>query len=179
MLVSRSASIAVTVCSGCWIGDPPDYGEPPQTPPILDAVRASPQTDRVHTYISGETVAVLVPFRSEDRGVAPEAHLFAEYHIDDKRVELGSDSRQVASDFTDVSREFSISWRTGSISLGCHRISLVATHSGNLREGNLPIDEADTDVIDWLVEITAVGAEPSAKLSECPSITDTDGSASR
>ena len=173
-MTSLATTVVALSATGCLVSDPPEYQEPERTAPMLQRSLAIPAPTEILPISLGDTVTFTVPFRSEDAGVTPIAVLVLDYTIRGREDALSSDPNQPPSDFNDTTRSFSITHTFDGVDLGCHQISLVATHFGNLDTNFLPVSLEDTDVVTWWAEITDPADPESSTLDSCPSNTDLD-----
>ncbi len=175
-MTALATTVVALSATGCLVSEPPEYQDETRTAPMLQRTLAVPAPTEILPISLDDAVTFTVPFRSEDAGVTPIAVLWLDYTIRGREARLGVDPFQPASDFHDTSRNFSITLGfTDDNLLGCHQISLVATHRDNLDTGTwLPVSLEDTDVITWWAEIIDPENPESSTLDSCPSNTDLD-----
>ncbi|MBK7580807.1 MAG: hypothetical protein IPI67_11430 [Myxococcales bacterium] len=152
----------VPVAVACIVSDPAEYGVAKQTPPFLDATQAKPSVLYRYDLTSGQTLAVNVPVRAEDAGDELVAQLYLDYLVVGRQTLLGF--RQLAPGKFEDERTIDIP-ANNIVTQGCHAVSLVVTHRGNLNEKNAPILSADTAILSWWINVDDDGTNT---MSECP-----------
>ncbi|HLV66093.1 MAG TPA: hypothetical protein VKY73_09780 [Polyangiaceae bacterium] len=165
---------------GCLVADPPEYREPPRTPPILDLVAAKPLISEIivrdtRTGLDADRVIeFVVPLRSEDN----DEYVWWAFHIDygfapPSETLIGVPQRITPSTFDDVSRSINYKWDIPSVAYraGCHTITLVVSHDStwNLVEARPHVIEGqhDTAMATWWLNLNP---PPDARdtLLDCP-----------
>lgn len=157
------------VAGACVLSEPPDYGIARQSPPFFwNLLKADPSIWVVKPYSSnGPPQNVSVPVRSEDAGDPLVGIMFLDYK------KLDSDGGEIpnqigsgylpAGTFDETDRVMKAFWVVPP-KKGCHTVTLVVTHSKNL-DGNVPINDADTAIISWPVDIDDDG---TSLVGDCP-----------
>lgn len=147
----------------CVVSDPAEYGVAKQTPPFLNANKASPSVLHTRLMGSGETLIVNVPLRSEDAGDELLAQLFLDRGVTGKQQLLSF--RDIPPGKLEEKRTISITAPIQTDKPGCHAVSLVVTHKANLTEDNQPKDDNDTAILTWWVNVDDDGTN---LLGDCP-----------
>lgn len=146
----------------CLVTSSPSFEEPERTPPFLLEPTALPDLRQVVVVDMSEPgpVEFSAGVRSEDNGVDVQGRLVLDYGFKPPggppgatyRQPLGDPVNVEASTLDDTSRALTTRWFTGSnkTTLGCHNVTLFATHNINFETG-CPADPADFDHVTWTV----------------------------
>ena len=158
-----SLLLAFVAPVSCVVSDPAEYGVAKQTPPFLDANKASPSVLLTRPLASGEKLLVNVPVRSEDAGEELRAVLFLDRNLAKQQL---LDVREVPpGKLEDTGRSISASAVIPDV-VGCHSVCLVVTHKSNLNEDTKePIRSDDAAVLTWWVNVDDDGTN---LLGDCP-----------
>lgn len=151
--------------AGCIVGDPPELGQPQQTPPFVDTAKTDPTPGRVIQLESGDNLPLTVPYRSEDAGEDLFATLWLDYEVEGERLIT---FRQLpAGTLDDGERQFSTSWTVPAPLSGCHQLTFVLTHLSSM-DGTKPSSEAaDVATVTWWLNVGDSAEEPNL-LADCP-----------
>lgn len=159
---------------GCIVPEPPTYDPPSPTAPVLDTFGANP-TNLYPTSLPGDRVPgfqLTVPFRSEDSGEEVWAGLYIDWGTNPSPLP-NNYRRYEPSTYDDDKRRIDITIR-GSLSPGCHTVSLFVTHMSNTlvdKSGELYLNEdaaeGDLGVATWFFNVDPPATDPTT-LSRCP-----------
>lgn len=142
--------------SACLVTSSPSFDEPSQTKPFLDFESASPDPRRILTIEPGsqERHSFSALVRSEDLEEDVRVRLLVDYG---KCGSNGSPfaglllaSPVPASTFDDTGRKAVVDTTLESLSEGCHRLTMIATHEFEDPIG-CPTDPEDFTQITWTV----------------------------
>lgn len=173
-LVCPSLALSSVLASGCLVADPPEYREPPRTPPILDLVAAKPLIGEIlvaDRRTGDASINFVVPVRSEDNGEALWWAFHFDYGFPGSTV-IGLQNRVQPSTFDDVTRAIEFEWHIGSAHpAGCHPITLLVSHEStwNLNEARPHVIDAqyDTAMATWWLNLDPP-ADARDTLIDCP-----------
>ena len=164
----------------CIVADPPEYRDPVQTRPLLDAYKAVPITQQVLLAYTADTVGIpiSVPVRSEDAGEDLLAHFYLDYGtLPQPGISLGEQPLRVqripASTYIDSSRSASYQggWKVKATT-GCHLLTLIVAHASSfqrLDQDHLDPIRASSDaaIINWWVNVNPT-LDTIHTLTNCP-----------
>jgi hypothetical protein len=160
--------------SGCLVPEPPTYDPRSPTAPVLDTFSANP-TNLFPTTLTTSQVngfQFKVPYRSEDAGEEVWAGLYVDWGTNTSPIP-NNYRRYEPSTYDDADREISISIK-GSLTPGCHTLSLFVTHMRNTLvddAGELYLNEDaakdDLGVATWFFNIDPPATDPTT-LPRCP-----------
>jgi hypothetical protein len=167
----------------CLVTSSPSFDEPQRTPPFLMAQTASPDLRRIKVIDlfkfkpSGTHADFSAGVRSEDAGSSVVGRLVLDYGVrgDDGRpyvAVLQEGTLLPPATLDDPPRTLTAQWFPKT-TLGCHTVTLFATHAIDLTTG-CPADAADFDLITWTVWVCDSGpgecCDPNSPEAEggCP-----------
>lgn len=163
--------------SGCIVPEPPTYDPRSSTAPVLETFDANP-TNLFPTSLPGDRVPgfqFTVPFRSEDSGEEVWAGLYIDWGTNLSPLP-NNYRRYEPSTYEDDERQIDITIK-GSLSPGCHTVSLFVTHMSNTlvdMSGELYLNEdaakGDLGVATWFFNVDPPATDPTT-LSRCPART--------
>ncbi|MEZ4295794.1 MAG: hypothetical protein R3B70_12520 [Polyangiaceae bacterium] len=141
----------------CLVTSSPSFEEPERTPPFLLGPTARPDLHQIKVVdLKGAPeIEFSAQVRSEDNGEDVLGRLVLDYGsplsgpgipfqatLDETRVE--------ASTLDDTTRSLTTQWYPFDESLGCHTVTLFATHEIDL-DTRCPADPKDFDSLTWTV----------------------------
>ena len=158
-------------CQSCIVADPPEYRDPVQTRPLLDAFSAAPPTSQVINWSPSDLgpIKFSVPVQSEDANQVLFVRFILDYGTDDQTVV--SPQTYPASTYDDPSRVISYDW-TPQRKKDCHIMSLIVAHQPTFKgtdSNQLDPEKAKADaaIMNWWVNIDP--DNPAANtLANCP-----------
>lgn len=139
----------------CLVAGPPDYEDPRQTPPVLDLNQAEPSINQIiGDKQPGDQIAFNLPVRSEDVGDGLTAALYLDGLTTPELQTAGK--KLPPSTFDDTSRKFIFTWTIPSIPAGCHRVTLLVTHSQHFDFFATPnyTDPSDIALATWWLNLS-------------------------
>lgn len=146
------------LAAGCLADPPPDFDPVEKTPPILLLEGAKPRVSDLLRDRPGDTISFVVPFRSDDAG----EDLLGVLHLDfgtTASTFLQSSARLPGGVLADTDRSVEITWRVPANLSGCHSLTLLVTHIGNLDfSTQRPLDADDVGRVTWWIDVGGSGA---------------------
>ena len=161
-LARLSLLLGLVAPVSCIVSEPAEYGVAKQTPPFLDANKATPNVLHTYDLALGDTILVNVPFSSEDVGEELRAFLWLDRGVIGKKTllnfrdvppgKLEDDKRAIG-----MPAEIQVA--------GCHSLSLVVSHRTNFNDNNEPKLSSDTAILNWWLNVEDDG---TTLLGDCP-----------
>jgi len=162
LLAAVTLACIVAMTPSCFITSTPDFKPPPQTPPFLLGETASPTLGEIVTFHPGDTINVSAGLRSEDDLSQVDVRLYVDYG---RNTTPGQPYFGIPVQGTPVApstmldtipRHASVVWTPspGSLSPGCHRITLMVSHAFatsfiTTGEVTCPANLSDSDALSW------------------------------
>lgn len=171
----------------CLVTSSPTFEEPKRTRPFLLSESSSPDIRRIKVVDTSKSLPLefSVSVVSEDAEDDVVGRLVLDYGIEvDGRPyhqPLGDPGSVAAATLDDGPRTLTARWEsTYKPTLGCHYVSLLATHDLNFATG-CPVDPADFDFLTWTVIVcdssqapccdpTDPAADGGCAAAECPAV---------
>ncbi len=154
------------VITSCVVSNPPEYSSAEQTPPLLVLLDADPLVGKVVGVPVGERLSLNVPVRSED---APGDELIARLYLDYGNLETEEVQAPLVllprGSYDDVERRVEMTWVVPQLQPGCRQLSLVVTHRSNLDPNGRPLDNRDTAVAVWWLNVSDTNSDNP--MSDC------------
>jgi hypothetical protein len=155
----------LAIVTSCVVSDPPEYTNPAATPPLLVLLEASPPVSVVRATNTGDLILFNVPVRSEDEvGDELIARLYLDFRLDSEVVQAPLVILPAGS-YADE-RSIEMSWVVPQLDPGCRQLMLVVTHRSNLDSSGRPLQNRDTAVAVWWLNIN--DASSDNPMSACP-----------
>lgn len=162
--------LAALTCSACLIASVADFPAQQPTAPFLDGTRATPPVASLVTLEDDAPQTFATEVHSEDDGVPLELLLIADWKTD---AELVLATAELAPASFDPARTVSLSFDPlaftpsgPKLAVGCHTVTLIASHHFDRFAGTTPASADDSDVIVWYVALVDP-KQPGAPAS-CP-----------
>ncbi|HMR05306.1 MAG TPA: hypothetical protein PKA88_06000 [Polyangiaceae bacterium] len=147
------------------MSDPPEYSNPAATPPLLVLLEAFPSVGKVQIVNTGDLMLMAVPVRAEDQpGDELIARLYLDFRLDTEAVQAPLAILPVGS--YDDERSIDMSWVVPQLDPGCRQLMLVVTHRSNLDSAGRPLQNRDTAVAVWWLNVN--DASSDNPMSACP-----------
>lgn len=153
---SLSLLLAMTL-PACLVTSSPTFEEPTQTRPFLLSESTVPDLRRIKVVNTAESLPLefSASVLSEDVGADVVGRLVLDYGIAEDqrpyRQPLGDPASVAAATLDDGPRTLTARWEsTYKPTLGCHYVSLLATHKLNFATG-CPENPDDFDFLTWTV----------------------------
>jgi hypothetical protein len=156
-----------SLLAGCLVAEPPNPSNPERTPPMIDFRNTFPLVTQITTVRGLASQEFSVGVRSEDRGDPLFGLLFRNYSLEgEEYLKL---NRVPASTFDDTDRKLTLQWTVREELRGCHQITMVVTHLGNIdfRDPPEPISPADVALATWWLHVNPDPERPE-DLGVCP-----------
>lgn len=155
----------LAIATSCVVSDPPEYSNPAATPPLLVLLEAFPSVGKVQIVNTGDLMLMAVPVRAEDQpGDELIARLYLDFRLDTEAVQAPLAILPVGS--YDDERSIDMSWVVPQLDPGCRQLMLVVTHRSNLDSAGRPLQNRDTAVAVWWLNVN--DASSDNPMSACP-----------
>ncbi|MBK8251684.1 MAG: hypothetical protein IPK82_03340 [Polyangiaceae bacterium] len=176
--------------SACLVTSSPSFEDPEQTPPFLIGPTAQPTLHEI--FVVDRSGPSEFPFSarvvSEDAGQDVLGRLVLDYGVPLPGPEIPfqevlDDTIVAASTIDDESRTLTTQWYPTDETLGCHTVTLFASHAFNV-DTRCPADPKDFDSLTWTVIVcdsvmapccdpTPPPGEPGCADLKCPEVDPT------
>jgi hypothetical protein len=163
--VSRSLICGGLLTAGC-LSPPPEYETPTQIPPFIIRAGVTPHLDQFHVVEPRQTLALGVPFRSEDLEEAVEAQVLLDSEPGFPPV-FDIDNVIISPSTLDQVRTVDLPVAVPRQFTGCHTLTMVLTHESNT-QGSGVRDIERAAWVTWWLDIRENRDDPPSSIENCP-----------